>query len=180
MSRRYEMVLVADPTVPEPSHDEHITRIESLIGELGGVVQKVDRWGRQKLAYSIARHNEGNYTLVLFDGAPDVEKELLRRLRLSDTFIRFLSVRADHEKPPTVEEREALAEARQEHLRRAAERDAETEARAARKEEGGQPEEAIEAAEDAQAHEPPAEAPDEAPAEPEAAESEEGPAKEDS
>ncbi|UCF66194.1 MAG: 30S ribosomal protein S6 [Acidobacteriota bacterium] len=120
--RRYEMVLVAAPTVPEESLDQQISNIEQMIADGGGVVHKVDRWGRRKLAFTVRRFNEGNYTLVLYDADPAVEKEVLRRVKLTDAFIRFLSVRADHEQPPTAEEKAALEEARREHLRRAAER----------------------------------------------------------
>jgi hypothetical protein len=43
-------------------------------------------------------------------------------VKLSDNFIRFLSVRADHEKPPTSEEKAALEQARRDYLVRAQER----------------------------------------------------------
>ncbi|MCU0232081.1 MAG: 30S ribosomal protein S6 [Acidobacteria bacterium] len=120
--RRYEMVLVAAPTVPEEDHDQQVTTFEQLIAERGGTVLKVDRWGRRKLAFPIDKFQEGNYTLVLYDAEPEVEKEFVRRVKLTDTLLRYLSVRADHEKVPTAEEKVALEEARREHLRRAAER----------------------------------------------------------
>ncbi len=122
--RRYEMVFVADPTIPEANHDRLITAFEELIAEEGGVVHKVDRWGRRKLAYPIKKHKEGNYTVMLFDAEPALEKELLRRMKLSDNWLRFLSVRADEQAPPSDEEKDALVEARKEYLRRAAEREA--------------------------------------------------------
>ena len=120
--RRYEMALVAAPTLSEEEHDRLITQFEEMISEMGGVVHKVERWGRRKLAYPIKKFTEGNYTILLYDAEPEVEQEFLRRLRLSDGFIRWLSVRADHQKPPTPEEKAALEEARREYLRRAAER----------------------------------------------------------
>ncbi len=120
--RRYEMALVAAPTLSEEEHDRLITQFEEMISEMGGVVHKVERWGRRKLAYPIRKFTEGNYTILLYDAEPEVEQEFLRRLRLSDGFIRWLSVRADHQKPPTPEEKAALEEARREYLRRAAER----------------------------------------------------------
>lgn len=120
--RRYEMVLVAAPTVPEEDHDQQVTAFEQLIAERGGTVLKVDRWGRRKLAFPISKFQEGNYTLLLYDAEPEVEKEFVRRVKLTDTLLRYLSVRADHEKVPTAEEKAALEEARREHLRRAAER----------------------------------------------------------
>lgn len=120
--RRYELVIVASPVLSEEEADQQVTVYEQLIQEMGGAVQKVDRWGRRKLAYPINKHAEGNYTLFLYDGEAGVEKELGRRLKLADTVLRFLSVRADHEKVPTAEEKLALEEARKDHLRRAVER----------------------------------------------------------
>ncbi len=122
MIRRYELALVATPALPEAEHDRVISSFEELIASLGGTVQKVDRWGRRKLAYSIRKFSEGNYTVILYDGQPDVEKEIVRRIKLSDNFLRFLSVRADEERVPTDEEREQLAFARAEILRKAEER----------------------------------------------------------
>ncbi len=129
--RRYEIGLVADPTVPEEAHDKLITGLEELIAGGGGEVLKVDRWGRRKLAYPIKKHTDGNYTFILYDAEPAVEHELVRRLKLSDQFIRFLSVRADHEKAPTAEQQELLVATRKEHLRRAAEMESREAARAA-------------------------------------------------
>lgn len=120
--RRYEMALVADPHLPEDQHDQQLTQFEQLIAEMGGVVHKVERWGRRKLAYPIGKFHEGNYTLFLYDAGPEIEREFIRRVKLSDTFIRFLSVRADHQKPPTPEEKAALEQARKDYLQRAQER----------------------------------------------------------
>lgn len=141
--RRYELALVGDPTIPEEQYDKLITAFEELIADRSGRVQKVDRWGRRKLAYRIRSHSEGNYTFILFDGEPALVAELTRRIRLSENWLRHSSVRADHETPPTEEELEALQEARQEQIRRAKEREErerlareEAEAAAARGEEG--------------------------------------------
>lgn len=122
MIRRYELALVASPQVPEEDHDKQLTVIEQLIADMGGVVHKVERWGRRKLAYPITKYTEGNYTLLLYDGETNVEKELVRRVKLSDTFIRFLSIRADEQKPPTEEEKAALQQARKDYVARAKER----------------------------------------------------------
>jgi small subunit ribosomal protein S6 len=121
--RRYELALVADPTIPEEQHDRLITAFEELITGRSGKVLKVDRWGRRKLAYRIKGQTEGNYTFLLFDGETGLLQELERRIRLSENWLRYSTVRADHEKPPTEEELEALQEARQEQIRRAKERE---------------------------------------------------------
>jgi small subunit ribosomal protein S6 len=121
--RRYELALVADPTIPEEQHDRLITAFEELIAGRSGKVLKVDRWGRRKLAYRIKGQSEGNYTFLLFDGETGLLQELERRIRLSENWLRHSTVRAEHEKPPTEEELEALQEAREEQIRRAKERE---------------------------------------------------------
>ena len=120
--RRYEMALVADPQVPVEDHDKQLTVFEQLIAEMGGVVHKVEHWGRRKLAYPIGKHHEGVYTLVLYDAAPEVEREFIRRVKLNDMFFRFLSVRADHQKAPTAEEKALFDQARKDYIVRAQER----------------------------------------------------------
>jgi small subunit ribosomal protein S6 len=116
------MALVAAPHLPEEEHDRQLTTFEQMIADMGGVVHKVERWGRRKLAYPLKKCHEGNYTLLLYDASPEVEREFIRRLKLSDNFLRFLSVRADHQKPPTAEEKAALEQARRDYLARAQER----------------------------------------------------------
>ncbi len=120
--RRYEMALVADPHMPPEDHDKLLTSFEQLIADMGGTVHKVERWGRRKLAYPIGKFHEGDYTLFLYDSGAEVEREFIRRVKLNDSFIRFLSVRADHQKPPTVEEKAALEQARKDYLIRQQER----------------------------------------------------------
>ena len=120
--RRYEMALVADPQVPVEDHDKQLTVFEQLIADMGGVVHKVEHWGRRKLAYPIGKHHEGVYTLVLYDAAPEVEREFIRRVKLNDMFFRFLSVRADHQKAPTAEEKALFEQARKDYIVRAQER----------------------------------------------------------
>ncbi|MDQ7006926.1 MAG: 30S ribosomal protein S6 [Acidobacteriota bacterium] len=164
--RRYEMVLVADPTIPEDAHDRLITGFETMISEGQGVVHKVDRWGRRKLAYPIRKHLEGNYTVLLFDAPPELEREMVRRIKLSDHWLRFFTVRADHQQPPTEEEKQALVEARREHLRRAAERAAQLEAEAAAPAVAAAPEEEAAPVESEAADETVPEAPVETPADP--------------
>ncbi len=122
MVRRYEMALVASPQLPPDEHDKLLTSFEQLIADMGGTVQKVEPWGRRKLAYPINKFHEGVYTLFLYDATPEVEREFIRRVKLNDAFIRFLSVRADHAKTPTPEEKAQIEQARKDYLQRAQER----------------------------------------------------------
>jgi small subunit ribosomal protein S6 len=66
-----------------------IDRITKIVSQAGGEVGKVDRWGRRRLAYEIARQSEGYYVVVAFTAEPSVIAELERSLHLADEVLRF-------------------------------------------------------------------------------------------
>ena len=61
----------------------------------GGTIDKVDKWGKRRLAYRIDKNREGSYVLMQFSAEPATVKEFERRLRVQDSVIKFLTVRID-------------------------------------------------------------------------------------
>jgi small subunit ribosomal protein S6 len=90
----YELVLVIKPDVTEERHDVIVGNIGKFITDRGGVVGKVDKWGKKKLAYPIKRFVEGNYVLSQFKLKPAASKELEANLRISEDIIRHLLVKS--------------------------------------------------------------------------------------
>ena len=68
-----------------------------LMTSAGGKMERVDRMGRRRLAYRVARYREGLYVLFTLEGSGDTVKELERRLKVNDAVIKFLTVRIDEE-----------------------------------------------------------------------------------
>jgi small subunit ribosomal protein S6 len=66
-----------------------LDRITRVVGEGGGAVGNVDRWGRRRLAFEVDRQTEGYYVVVEFTAEPDVIVELERTLHLADEVLRF-------------------------------------------------------------------------------------------
>jgi len=66
-----------------------LDRITRVVGEGGGAVGHVDRWGRRRLAFEVDRQTEGYYVVVEFTAEPDVIVELERTLHLADEVLRF-------------------------------------------------------------------------------------------
>ena len=73
--------------------------LKTVITAAGGAVDKVDKWGKRRLAYRVKKYREGYYVLLQFstEKAAEIVKELERRLRVSDTVVKFLTVRIDEE-----------------------------------------------------------------------------------
>jgi small subunit ribosomal protein S6 len=59
------------------------------------VVQEVQPWGRRRLAYPIARYRDGVYVLSRLQLRPETTVEIERALKLTESVIRHLLVRAD-------------------------------------------------------------------------------------
>lgn len=96
MSQRiYEILFIADPGLGEPEVDALAAQVQGFVEQAGGSVQKVEKWGKKRLAYVVRRHNEGSYVLLVAEGAGGVIKEVERRLKVTDGIIRFLTVRVD-------------------------------------------------------------------------------------
>ena len=86
---KYEVVYIIDPAVEDEARKALINRFNDLIAENGGTVDKVEEWGKKRLAYAIDYKTEGYYVLVNFQAEAELPKELERNLQISDSVIRY-------------------------------------------------------------------------------------------
>jgi small subunit ribosomal protein S6 len=91
--RDYELVYIVRPSVVEADAGVLNERIQGWIGAEGGEVQKVNPWGRRRLAYPIDDFREGVYVQVNFRAEPRSIRPLERNLRLAEDVIRYLLIR---------------------------------------------------------------------------------------
>ena len=95
--RVYEVLFIADPNLGEPEVDALTTQVQGYLEKEGARIQKVEKWGKKRLAYTIGKHREGSYVLLVAEGKAALVKEVERRIRVTDGIIRHLSVRVDQE-----------------------------------------------------------------------------------
>jgi small subunit ribosomal protein S6 len=88
--REYELVFIIHPDLDENATNEVVERVKGWITEGGGTIDKVDPWGKRKLAYPIRKQNEGQYFLVNTQMSPPFVAELERNLRFVEPVMRFL------------------------------------------------------------------------------------------
>ena len=86
---KYEVVYIIDPAVEEEARKELIAKFNTLIADNGGSVEKVEEWGKRRLAYAIDYKTEGYYVLVNYQAEAELPKELERNLQISDSVIRY-------------------------------------------------------------------------------------------
>ena len=89
----YEILLLLDPDLPEEKQADVVARVRTLIEQGGGTVERHDAWGRRRLAYPIAKKEEGVYHLVSFASEPEILDELARVLKIDDEVLRHMATR---------------------------------------------------------------------------------------
>jgi small subunit ribosomal protein S6 len=93
--RIYEELFIAKPDAAEEDLDHFIEQMTTILTNAGATVNKVDKWGKRRLAYKVDKYREGNYVLIEFAAKPETVREFERRLRVADLVIKFLTVRID-------------------------------------------------------------------------------------
>lgn len=93
---KYETVFIINPNVEEEGIKALIQKFSDLINN-DGKVTEVNEMGKRKLAYEIKKNKEGYYVSVDFEGNPSVIKELERVYRITDTVMKFITIRKDEE-----------------------------------------------------------------------------------
>ncbi len=88
--RDYELIFIVHPELDETALNELVEKVKGWITEAGGVISKVDFWGRRKMAYSIRKQREGQYVMFKMQMAPTFGATLERNLRFLEPVMRFL------------------------------------------------------------------------------------------
>ena len=86
---KYESLYVIVPDLTEEENASVIEKFSSIIAANGGEIEKVDEWGKRRLAYTIDYKTEGYYVLVVFGAPAEVPAELERNLKNDERIMRY-------------------------------------------------------------------------------------------
>ena len=92
---QYEVMYVIDPALEDSARTELINRFSDLVVKNGGEVDRVDEWGKRRLAYAIQYKTEGYYVLVVFSANPELPRELERNMRNDERLMRYMVTRKE-------------------------------------------------------------------------------------
>ena len=98
--RHYEVVFMVHPDQSEQVPGM-IERYTALITKDGGVVHRLEDWGRRQLAYHINKVHKAHYILMNIEASNEAMEELTTTFRYNDAVIRNLVIRRDE---PVTEE----------------------------------------------------------------------------
>lgn len=93
----YELILIFDPNLGEEKIEGMVSKIEGKIKNLGGELEKTDKWGIRKLGsvMSVAKKlREGYYFVIYFKATTSLPRELQNYLKVTENVIRYTICRA--------------------------------------------------------------------------------------
>jgi small subunit ribosomal protein S6 len=86
--RQYELMVILDPRLDERTISPSLDAFLNVVRQGGGKVDKVDIWGKRRLAFEILKNTEGIYAVVNVTASPDTVVELDRQLSLNESVLR--------------------------------------------------------------------------------------------
>jgi small subunit ribosomal protein S6 len=110
--RRYESILIAHVDLSEDELSSLIARYSVIITGQKGILVKVERWGKRRLAYIIKKQSRGFYILIDYAGETAAVNELERNLKINDKILKFMTILKEEAVDPVALEKE-IAEAAQ-------------------------------------------------------------------
>ncbi|MDP9117688.1 MAG: 30S ribosomal protein S6 [Actinomycetota bacterium] len=93
--RHYEVMVILDPSLEERTIAPSLDTFLNVVKKDGGSVDKVDIWGKRRLAFEIDKHAEGIYAVIDLQAAPSAVLELDRQLNLNESVLRTKVLRPD-------------------------------------------------------------------------------------
>ncbi|MDR3052297.1 MAG: 30S ribosomal protein S6 [Coriobacteriales bacterium] len=93
--KAYELLFFINPTLEEEARLATLARADYAITSQKGIVDKVEEWGKRKLAFEVDKIADGDYILIDFHAEPSDIAEIDRVLRITDAVLRHMIVRRD-------------------------------------------------------------------------------------
>ena len=93
--RRYEVMVILDPELEERTVAPSLDTFLNVVKQDGGTVEKVDIWGRRRLAYEIAKKAEGIYAVLDLTANPAAVEGARPSAGLNESVLRTKVMRPD-------------------------------------------------------------------------------------
>ena len=97
---QYEVMYVIDAALEDSTRIELIDRFSDLVKKNGGEIDRVDEWGKRRLAYAINYKTEGYYVLMYIAAPADLPRELERNFQINENVLRSMVIRFEGALPP--------------------------------------------------------------------------------
>ena len=92
---KYELVCIVHPDLDETAFNGVVDKVKGWVTETSGTVDKVDVWGRKRLAYTIKKQREGQYVMFNLGLEPAATIAIEKNMRFLEPVIRYMLIAVD-------------------------------------------------------------------------------------
>ncbi|WP_331775860.1 30S ribosomal protein S6 [Sulfurospirillum sp. 1612] len=96
--RHYELLTVLKPTLTEEELQAKINFVREVLEKNGAQIAALQDMKVRRLAYPIEKHDRGYYSVFYFTAPTTAIIEVERIIRITEEFIRFMSVKYENQK----------------------------------------------------------------------------------
>ncbi len=93
----YESIFIINANLSDEETAAVIKKMQDVVAKQGGEMVKFEDWGKKKLAYEIKKQKRGHYVFFQIKSAPPVINELERTYKLTDSVIKYMTVKLEKE-----------------------------------------------------------------------------------
>ena len=90
--RKYEVIFIVKP-LDEEAINGVVARYDNIITTNGGNIDKIERWGKKRLAYEIKDNTDGYYCLFYITAEPAVINEVDRVMKITDEILKHMIIK---------------------------------------------------------------------------------------
>ncbi len=90
---QYEGVFLVKPDLSKDSMDKVLSQIKEIIAKHKGSVERIDEWGKKRLAYPIQKFKEAFYYLINLNIDPEAVDKMRKSFGLNESVLRVLITR---------------------------------------------------------------------------------------
>ena len=96
---KYEVMYVLDAALEDSARNELINYFSGIVEKNAGTIDRIDEWGKRRLAYAINYKTEGYYLLMYIQAPSELPRELERNFQINDNVLRYLVILYEGELP---------------------------------------------------------------------------------
>jgi len=94
----YETLFVIKPTLTDEELATQIAKITENLEKDGAEILAINKMGMRRLAYPVAKHERGVYTIIYFKAVGSIIAEFERKLKFNEDVIKYLTVKYTKQK----------------------------------------------------------------------------------
>jgi len=107
--RRYETIYIMPADLADADISDAVEKFAKIAAGTKGVIVKLEKWGKKRLAYKIKKQGRGFYVFMDFAGVSETVRELERNLKIDDRVLKYMTVVTAQDVDPEALQKEIAA-----------------------------------------------------------------------